>query len=110
MVLVMSSIIILVVILMIAAGVAFIVTRRIKFEAELANIWWKISWDDLVFAEKQAGKRSTLSLGVSENSFTRTATSVHSSMSLASSMNTTSKNVHGVLIAMYKVWMIKRLN
>lgn len=105
MVFVISSIMILIALLIIAAVVAYFVSRRIKLESQLQNMWWKIAWDELIFADKQAGKLSTLSYGISESSFNRTATSIHSSASMASSMDTTTKNVHGVLIAMHKVIM-----
>lgn len=98
-----ASLIILGIIVAIAGTAAYTVARRIKYESQLADMWWKINWGDLVFAERAAGKRSTLSLGISENSFRRTAASSISALSMASSMNTTLKNVHGVMVAMHKV-------
>lgn len=103
MIFILTSIIIVIIILSITGVIGFIASRRIKLESDLSNLWWKISSDELIFAEKQAGKRSTLSLGISEHSFTQTASSIHSSLSLVSSVNSTAKNIHGVLIAMYKV-------
>ncbi|XP_053205450.1 atrial natriuretic peptide receptor 1-like [Panonychus citri] len=79
-----------------------LISKKIKFETDLGDLWWQIKWDDLVFPEKQIGKRSTLSLGISESSFHKSAASIASPISLNSSLGTTLKNISGVLVAMHK--------
>lgn len=90
------------VIIAIIALVAHFVSKKIKFEVDLGDLWWQIKWDDLVFPERQLGKRSTLSLGISEASFRKSAASVASPISMASTTGTL-KNISGVLVAMHKV-------
>ncbi|XP_071941644.1 atrial natriuretic peptide receptor 1-like isoform X1 [Antedon mediterranea] len=53
--------------LLIFAVVITVVVRRYKYEAELANMSWKIRWDDILFEQKDKKKMgSRLSLAPSE--------------------------------------------
>lgn len=87
---------------MVVGAVSFVIYQKVKNEASLNDDWWKVKWADLAFPEKQVGKRSTLSLGLTDASFSR-ASKTTSALSLVSSMGTTSKNITGALVAMYKV-------
>lgn len=57
-------------ILIIGSIVGYFVYKHIKLEASLADVWWRIDYNELEFFDERntAGKKSTLSLA-SETSF-----------------------------------------
>lgn len=103
-----TLVIVIFVVFIIGSLIAFLVYRKIVMESALADCWWKIKWDEIIFSEKGAsGKRSQASLK-SENSLGVSQSAVGSiantqrSGSQASSMNTTCANVHGVRVGTYR--------
>ena len=60
----------LIAIIVIGSVVSFFVYKHVKLEASLADVWWRIDYNELEFFDErgQAGKKSTLSLA-SETSF-----------------------------------------
>jgi len=116
--------------LFVVAGIAAgLIYRKIRFEQDLADCWWKVRWEDIQFVTRADGKRSQVSLGVSDGSImmsaklssqtnTRASSMVSSSswcsfddpsnsvtiyfISQASSRNSTLAAVNGVLVGNYR--------
>lgn len=81
---------------------AFLILKKLRLESNLSDYWWKVKWEDLIFAQKPTGKRSTLSLGLNESSFLA-PTNQMSTFSVEGVTFTNNEKVCGTLIAVYKV-------
>lgn len=84
----------------------FFVNKRIQRESDLADMWWKINSDELVFQESRKTKRSrsSQSLEVSSSSIgSRSRASSRSSRGVKTgTIYSTTINVEGIDVAMFR--------
>lgn len=92
------------ILILLGSTISFMVYRKLKLEAELADYWWKVKYEDIMFPEKIVGsKKSAVSLAFSESSFGMTGKSGSTKApSVVNSLATAAANIQGVSVGMYR--------
>ncbi len=92
-------------IIMIALIVTFFVLKKMKLESDLADDWWRIKYEDIIFPEvvAKSGHKSVLSLTVSETEgFVSGKTSSARVPSVVNSLMSAAGVIDSVLVGIYK--------
>ncbi len=92
-------------IIMIALIVTFFLLKKMKLESDLADDWWRIKYEDIIFPEvvAKSGRKSVLSLAVSETEgFVSGKTSSARVPSVVNSLMSAAGVIDSVLVGIYK--------
>ncbi|XP_054160518.1 atrial natriuretic peptide receptor 1-like isoform X2 [Oppia nitens] len=93
---------------MVGIIVTFFVSKKLKFESELADLWWKVNYDDIIFPEhviksRASGQKSVMSLNYSDtDGFVSGKTSTNKAPSVVNSLISAGGVIDSVLIGTYK--------
>jgi hypothetical protein len=90
---------------MIALIVTFFLLKKMKLESDLADDWWRIKYEDIIFPEvvAKSGRKSVLSLAVSETEgFVSGKTSSARVPSVVNSLMSAAGVIDSVLVGIYK--------
>ncbi|XP_022699690.1 atrial natriuretic peptide receptor 1-like [Varroa jacobsoni] len=90
-------------IILIASIVTLIIGRKLKYESQLADIWWKISYEDLIFSDRNTDKSRGSLPSQGTSSVASRSSAAESNFKSTSNVSTLNNlNLLGISVATYK--------
>ncbi|XP_018495299.2 atrial natriuretic peptide receptor 1-like [Galendromus occidentalis] len=81
---------------------AVIIIRKVKYESQLADTWWKISYEDLIFPDKNVSKSRSSLPSQGDSIATRSSASRSNFKSTSNVSTLNNLNLSGISVATYK--------
>ncbi|OQR67817.1 atrial natriuretic peptide receptor 1-like, partial [Tropilaelaps mercedesae] len=90
-------------ILVVVLTIGILIARKLKYESELADTWWKVNYEDLIFPDKNTNKSRGSLPSQGETSIASRSSASQSNFKSTSNVSTLNNlNLSGISVATYK--------